>query len=85
MEILEKVVKHIYPLKGMEECVRKKEESTNATYLINYGRIREIEQNLQDWYDRLPEYWRPNPDGPVEVIRCVSPFSFVSDLVRVHL
>jgi hypothetical protein len=71
MEILEKVVRHIYPVKGMEESLRKKEESTNATYVINYGRIREIERDLQDWYDRLPEYWRPSPDGPIEVIRCV--------------
>ncbi|KAB5570709.1 fungal-specific transcription factor domain-containing protein [Coniochaeta sp. 2T2.1] len=69
MEILEKVVRHIYPIKGMEESIRKKEESTNATYVINYGRIREIEQDLQDWYDRLPEYWRPSPEGPIEVIR----------------
>jgi hypothetical protein len=73
MEILEKVVRHIYPIKGMEESFRKKEESTNATYVINYGRIREIERDLQEWYDRLPEYWRPSHDGPIEVIRCVPP------------
>lgn len=71
MEILENVITHIYPIKGLEECVIKKEDgsSTNATYLINYGRIQEIEQNLQDWYDRLPVYWRPSPEGPIEVIR----------------
>ncbi|KAH8909980.1 hypothetical protein BR93DRAFT_444523 [Coniochaeta sp. PMI_546] len=69
MEILEKVVRHIYPIKGMEESFRMKDETANATYVINYGRIREIEQDLQDWYDRLPEYWRPSPDGPIEVIR----------------
>lgn len=76
MEILEKVVRHIYPIKGMEESFRKKEEITNATYVISYGRIREIEQDLQDWYERLPEYWRPAPEGPIEVTRCVSPNRF---------
>jgi hypothetical protein len=72
---LGKVVKHIYPIKGMEERVMKKTdgtETTRATYSINYGRIREIEQDLQDWYDRLPAHWRPSNDGPIEVIRYVS-------------
>lgn len=72
MDILGKVVKYIYPIKGMEERVMKRSdgtETTRATYTINYGRIREIEQDLQDWYDRLPAHWRPSNDGPIEVIR----------------
>lgn len=74
MDILGKVIKHIYPIRGMEECVMKMPDGTEATravYSINYGRIREIEQELQNWYDRLPAHWRPSNDGTIEVIRYV--------------
>jgi len=76
MGILEKVVKYIYPLKGIEECAMNGDRP-NATYSISYGRIKEIEAELQDWYERLPTRWRPSSEGPIEVIRYVvnSPFS----------
>ncbi|KAK3375070.1 fungal-specific transcription factor domain-containing protein [Podospora didyma] len=67
MVILSNVVKHIYPLKGIEECVNG--ERPNATYMISYARIKDIERELQEWQEQLPEYWRPSPEGPIEVIR----------------
>lgn len=71
MEILAKIVKHVYPLHGIQQSTRtgpgKGEMGT--TYIISYARIKEIEQDLQEWYARLPEYWRPSTDGPVEVVR----------------
>lgn len=71
MEILAKIVKHVYPLHGIQQSSRpgcgKGEMGT--TYVISYARIKEIEQDLQVWYARLPEYWRPSTDGPVEAVR----------------
>jgi hypothetical protein len=74
MRILSKVIKHIYPLKGVEECVMNGNRP-NARYMINYAKIREIEQDLQEWYEQLPIYWRPSPEGPIEVIRSVNPLT----------
>ncbi|KAK3938339.1 putative transcriptional regulatory protein [Diplogelasinospora grovesii] len=68
MAMLAKVVKHIYPLKGVEECVMNGGRP-NATYMISYARIKEIERELHEWYEQLPIYWRPSPEGPIEVIR----------------
>ncbi|KAK3313892.1 fungal-specific transcription factor domain-containing protein [Apodospora peruviana] len=68
MGILSKVIKYIYPLKGVEECVMNGERP-NATYMISYSRIKEIERELHDWYEKLPIYWRPSHEGPMEVIR----------------
>ncbi|KAK0722851.1 fungal-specific transcription factor domain-containing protein [Lasiosphaeria miniovina] len=68
MAILSKVVKHIYPLKGVEECVMNGDRP-NATYMISYSQIKEIERELHEWYEQLPVHWRPNPDGHIEVIR----------------
>ncbi|KAK1750788.1 putative transcriptional regulatory protein [Echria macrotheca] len=68
MTILRNVVTHIYPLKGVEEYVMKGDRP-NATYMISYARIKEIERELHDWYEALPIHWRPSPDGPIEVIR----------------
>ena len=72
MNILAKVIKHIYPLRGMEGCVSDDGAPTNTTYMISYAMIKEIEGELQEWYERLPSRWRPGPDGPIEVIRYVA-------------
>jgi hypothetical protein len=68
MKILESVVRHIYPLKGVEECVMSGERA-NATYLISYTRIKEIERELHEWYEQLPTHWRPSSEGTIEVVR----------------
>jgi len=70
MAILRNIVKYIYPLKGVEECVMNGDRP-NATYMISYARIKEIERELHQWYEELPIHWRPSPDGPIEVIRYV--------------
>lgn len=88
MSIMAKVVKHIYPLKGVEECVMRGERP-NATYMIRYARIKEIERELHEWFEQLPIHWRPSSDGPIEVIRCVCfgplfPFSKQMKMANKH-
>lgn len=61
-----KVVKYIYPLKGVEECSANPQ---SATYMIDYRRIKEIETDLQVWHEQLPQRWRPSAEGPIEVMR----------------
>lgn len=73
MEILGKITKFVYPMKGLSESVMKGDQPT-STYLISYARIKEIEADLHNWYERLPETWRPSPDGPIEVVRYVHAF-----------
>lgn len=68
MEILGKITKYVYPMKGHSQGALKGEQ-TVSTYLISYGRIKEIESDLHEWFEKLPETWRPSPDGPVEVVR----------------
>ncbi len=70
MGILAKVIKHIYPRKGIEDCVLQGDRA-NTTYMISYPKIKEIECELHDWYEKLPAHWRPNPEGPVEYVRYV--------------
>lgn len=85
MDILGKVIKHIYPIRGMEECVMKRvdgTDTTRATYPIDYSRIREIERDLQDWFDQLPAHWRPSNDGEMEVIRYVPAFIVLARLTH---
>jgi hypothetical protein len=66
MEILAKITKHVYPMRGMAKAAN---DQPKPAYLISYSRIKEIEADLHSWYERLPEAWRPHPDGPVEVVR----------------
>ncbi|KAL0931949.1 C6 transcription factor [Colletotrichum truncatum] len=68
MEILAKILKHVYPLKGLGQSVMKGDKP-GTTYLISYASIKQIETELQEWYEMLPSQWRPSPDGTVEVIR----------------
>lgn len=78
MEILAKITKYVYPMKGSDQSVRSmksnKSGGSNSTtsYAIKYSRIKEIEADLHSWYERLPEKWRPSPDGPIEVVRLVN-------------
>ncbi|KAI5457834.1 hypothetical protein BGZ63DRAFT_364201 [Mariannaea sp. PMI_226] len=68
MEILAKITKYVYPMKGLGQSVMKNNKPT-STYLISYGRIKEIEADLHSWFERLPQNWRPSADGPIEVVR----------------
>jgi len=68
MDLLSKVVKHIYPLKRADPKAADVDES-QASYMISYSRIKEMEEELQQWNEQLPYAWRPNPEGPVEVVR----------------
>jgi hypothetical protein len=68
MEILAKVTKYVYPTKGLGQTVTK-ENKPASTYLISYGRIKEIEAELHSWFERLPQHWRPSGEGPIETVR----------------
>lgn len=68
MEILSRIIKFVYPLKGLGQSVMKGDKP-GTTYRISYASIKKIEAELQDWYQVLPSYWRPSPEGSVEVIR----------------
>lgn len=71
MDILSKVVKNIYPLKRIEHKAADGDESEtqHASYMISYARIKEMEDELHQWNEQLPFNWRPNPEGPDEVVR----------------
>jgi len=65
MEILTKVIKYIYPTKGLEQSV----QVTANSYVISHAKIREIERDLADWLDKLPMALRPGGEGTPDVLR----------------
>ena len=71
MDVLAKVITCVYPVRRIAD--RPPAENDPGTqvsnYLISYSKIKEIERELHAWYEQLPTYWRPSPDGPIEVIR----------------
>ncbi|KAI0532128.1 hypothetical protein GGR58DRAFT_491367 [Xylaria digitata] len=69
MDLLSKVVRNVYPLKRVDPNVADEDESQHASYMVSYARIKEMEEELQQWNEQLPFAWRPNPEGPVEVVR----------------
>jgi len=68
MEILAKIVRFVYPTKGFTQA-NLSPEAHNAAYVISYAKIKQVETDLQEWYERLPEAWRPSTEGPVEAVR----------------
>ncbi|KAH8891639.1 hypothetical protein GQ53DRAFT_720276 [Thozetella sp. PMI_491] len=66
MGVLAKILKHVYPLKGIQENSTSREATT---YMISYARIQEIERDLRNWLEELPPIWRPSPEGPIELVR----------------
>ncbi|RYP43774.1 hypothetical protein DL768_009699 [Monosporascus sp. mg162] len=71
MNILGKTVKSIYPLKRIEQKAAEGpgKEQANASYSISYTKVKELEEELQQWNEELPVTWRPNPEGPDEIVR----------------
>ncbi|KAI1344308.1 fungal-specific transcription factor domain-containing protein [Xylariaceae sp. FL0016] len=68
MDLLGKVVKNVYPVKGAEQQAEDGGQPISS-YMISYAKIKEMEEELQQWNEQLPMAWRPNPEGPVEVVR----------------
>ncbi|KAK4146256.1 fungal-specific transcription factor domain-containing protein [Dichotomopilus funicola] len=68
MRILARVVKEIYPLRGIEED-NLTGRQPERTFTINYSRVKAIEQELHDWQSNLNDYWRPSHGGPIEATR----------------
>jgi hypothetical protein len=66
VQILSKVCKNVYPTKGT-----KSGGKYSVTYSVSYAKIREIEQNLQQWLDELPMALRPGGEAPPIIIRYV--------------
>lgn len=73
MVILAKVIKYIYPIKGLEQSVHG---TTTASYVISHVKIRDIERDLADWLDKLPMGLRPGGDGSPQVLRYVPSSSY---------
>jgi hypothetical protein len=66
MATLSKVIKYIYPTKGLERIVKG---AAKTSYVISHAKIREIEKDLADWLDKLSPDLRPGGDGTPEVLR----------------
>ena len=63
--ILQKVVRYIYPLKGLEHSQNRSDHS----YVVSHVRIKEIEQDLQKWMESLPAFLRPGVEVSPDLVR----------------
>lgn len=68
MSILAKVLKYIYPIKGLEHSLQ---DSTKSSYVISYHKIQAIERDLAQWLEKLPLSLRPGGEGSPEILRSV--------------
>ena len=66
--ILAKVIKHIYPIKGLAHSARCPQ---STRYVVSQSRIREIERDLQQWMDELRMEFRTGGDAHPEFVRYV--------------
>ena len=62
LTILTKTVKYIYPIKSNKN-------SKSHSYIVSHAKIREIERDLQEWKESLPEPFRPGTEAPPEFVR----------------
>jgi Fungal specific transcription factor domain len=68
-DILRKVVRYIYPIKGLGDV------HSGESYSISQNRLRELECDLQQWMDDLPMELRPSENSSAELSRWVDPFT----------
>lgn len=81
MGILAKIIKYIYPSKGLEKSAQG---GTTASYVISNAKIRDIEQDLADWLDKLPMALRPGGEGTPQVLRYVELFLLLTRVTGQH-
>ncbi|KAF3491731.1 transcriptional regulator [Arthroderma uncinatum] len=60
--IMLKVMKYIYPVKVATH-------GDNHTYMVSHSKIRELERDLQNWMEALPDVYRPGGEAAIEVER----------------
>jgi hypothetical protein len=81
--ILENICKYVYPIKGTQSGGKN-----SVSYSVSYSKIREIEQDLQQWLDRLPMAFKPGGDVPHAILRYDSrstmPHSALHVLIKVQ-
>ncbi|KAK6529188.1 hypothetical protein TWF281_008372 [Arthrobotrys megalospora] len=65
VQILGKVIKKIYPIKGLQPSTYGK----RTGYMISYAVVRGIEQDLAKWQEELPPYLRRGDDSPPRFLR----------------
>ena len=65
VDILAKIVKYIYPIKGTVHVHGKGSHS----YMVSHAKIREIEADLQKWMNNLPEEFKPGDGASPEFLR----------------
>ncbi|KAF4332107.1 fungal specific transcription factor factor [Fusarium beomiforme] len=68
VEILARILKFVYPLKDPAQNVMKG-DNPGTRCIVSSASVKMIEGELQEWYEMLSSHWRPNPEGPIEVIR----------------
>ncbi|KAH6681977.1 fungal-specific transcription factor domain-containing protein [Halenospora varia] len=66
MVILAKVIKYVYPTKGVEKSVQG---NNKPSFVVSHAHIKEIEKDLADWLDKLPMGLRPGGDVPPQIVR----------------
>jgi len=59
VQILAKVVRHVYPVKGMVRGISGK----SGSYMVSYAKVCEVEHDLQEWRENLA--WDLGPDAYV--------------------
>lgn len=64
VQIIEKICKYVYPIKGTQSGGKN-----SVTYSVSYSKIREIEQDLQQWLDQLPMALKPGGEAPHNIVR----------------
>ncbi|KAF2802947.1 uncharacterized protein BDZ99DRAFT_454211 [Mytilinidion resinicola] len=65
VQILAKIVLHIYPIQGTHTTGA----GNSVTYTVSYSKIREIEKDLQNWLDELPSGLKPGGEARQGIIR----------------
>lgn len=65
VKILQKVVRYIYPLKGVVSV----QHHGAPSYMIGHARVREIEKDLQEWMEGLPMSLRPGGEVSIQLLR----------------
>ena len=63
VRLLRKIMRYIYPIKNTQHA-HGTGPTPPSSYVVSYGRIREIERDLQEWMENLPPSLRPG-GGPV--------------------
>ncbi|ODQ65538.1 hypothetical protein NADFUDRAFT_82582 [Nadsonia fulvescens var. elongata DSM 6958] len=67
--IMSHIIRDVYPIKVDDKVVTTQEASHALLFDVTHKKVTQMENEIRDWLDQLPEELKPNANPPLEYLK----------------